>query len=483
MRERAKGATQEVAGAKAGMSRQTAAKYLKAEGLPTDLKGPRSWRTRPDPFEEVWPEVERILKNAPGVQARLIFEVLQREHPGRFPSGQLRTLQRKVKQWRGLYGDDEAFEVFFPQRHRPGEAMQTDFTYTGELNLTLRGVPYAPLLCHSVLPYSGWRSVTLTRSESTLALIKGVQRAVFRIGSVPQWHQTDNSTGATHRVGSGAREFNDDYANAMDHLGMKPRTIAVGKKEQNGSVEAHNGALKRLLEQHLLLRGSRDFEDEATFERWVNDIVEQSNATRGKRIDEDITAMKPLRVEKLKTFKEYRPRVTRNATINIKEKIYSLPPRLMGQVVDVRVYEERIEVYYAKQLIRVRPRLLGQRQHDIDYRHVIWSLVRKPGAMARYHYRDCLFPTLTFRRAYEVLQKIHPGTKGDAEYLRVLYLAASNLESEVEAAVGLLLEAGSVPDVINVRDLLLPSRPELPAMEPQAIHLAEFDALLQGGVR
>jgi hypothetical protein len=361
--------------------------------------------------------------------------------------------------------------------------MQTDFPHTRELKLTLNSANYAPLFCHSVLPCSGWRSVTLTRSESAIGLIKGVQVAVFKLGSVPVWHQTDNSTGATHRVGSGGREFNDDYSDAMTHLGMKPRTIAVGKKEQNGSVEAHNGALKRLLEQHLLLRGSRDFKTEAVFEQWLADIVEQSNSARAKRVAEDIEAMKPVRVEKLRVFREYRCRVTRNATVNIKENLYSLPPRLMGQLVDVRVYEDRVEIYFARQLVRSRPRLLGQQKHDIDYRHVIWSLVRKPGAMERYHYRDCLFPTLTFRRAYEAHQKANPGTKGDAEYLRLLHLAASNLESEVGAAVELLLDANRLPDAIAVRDLMTPERPPVPELKAEDVELTDFDALLQGGVR
>ena len=259
MRERSKGASLELAGAKGGMCRQTAAKYVEAERLPSEMKQPRSWRTRANPFEEVWPEVEKILRD---------------EHPNRFEPGQLRTLQRQVRRWRGLQGDDAAFEIFFPQQHRPGEAMQTDFTHTGELRITLCGKRYAPLLCHSVLPYSGWRSVTVTVSESTLGLIKGVQEAVFRLGAVPAWHQTDNSTGATHRVGSGGRELNDDYVDAMTHLGMKPRTIAVGKKEQNGSVEAHNGALKRLVDQRLRLRGSRDFESKDAFARWVHEVVD-----------------------------------------------------------------------------------------------------------------------------------------------------------------------------------------------------------------
>ncbi|HET6345573.1 MAG TPA: IS21 family transposase, partial [Myxococcota bacterium] len=246
IKERGKGANQSVAAARSGMSRQTAAKYIKLGKLPSELKEPRTYLTRGNPFESDWKEVEQMLAHTPDLQAKTIFQVLSERNPSRYEPGQLRTLQRHIKRWRALQGDDRAQEVFFPQQHLPGEAMQGDFTHTGELGLTLAGVEYKPLLCHVVLPYSGWQWATPCRSESLLALRTGVQDAVFRLGMVPEWFQTDNSTGATHRIGDGSRRFHADYVELMSHLGMKPRTTAVGKKEQNGSVEAHNGAFKRL---------------------------------------------------------------------------------------------------------------------------------------------------------------------------------------------------------------------------------------------
>lgn len=481
MKERSKGLTLETDAAKAGMSRQTAAKYEKADRMPSRDKTARTWRTRENPFQDVWPRIEGILKDAPGVQAKMIFDLLQREHPGRFNDNQLRTLQRQVRTYRATQGKDTNNEVFFPQAHRPGEAMQTDFTRTDELQMTVQGESYAPLLCQSVLPYSKWRWATPTRSESTQALIEGVQAALFRLGAVPKFHQTDNSTGATHRVGSGSREFNDDYKKAMEHLGLIPRTTAVGKKEQNGSVEAHNGALKRLLTQNLLLRGSRDFESEKAFRDWLRDILLASNRPRGPQVAEEHEVMKPLIVERLRTYKTSRVRVTRNSTVRVNSGIYSVPPRLMGHELDVRVYDDRLDFYYASQFVQSRRRLLGRGQFDVDYRHIIWSLVRKPGAMERYCYRECLFPTLTFRLTYEVLQQDQSGTRGDAEYLRVLHLAASTLESEVETALKLLLEAGKLPNVVNARELIsVDTKPQTDLKVPD-VELDAYDALLGNG--
>jgi hypothetical protein len=199
---------QGVAAAKAGMCRQTAAKYQRSGKRPSELKKGRDWRTRADGFAEVGPPVEAWLRQTPGLWVGTLFERLQEQYPGRFEPGQWRTLYRRVRRWRALQGDDEGHEVFFPQQHRPGEAAQTDFTHPGELAMTLQGEAYAPLLCHVVLPYSNWQWVCRCRSESFLALKQGLQAALFRLGKLPQWHQTDNSTGATHRVRTGQREFN-----------------------------------------------------------------------------------------------------------------------------------------------------------------------------------------------------------------------------------------------------------------------------------
>jgi hypothetical protein len=129
------------------------------------------------------------------------------------------------------------------------------------------------------------------------------------------------------------------------------------------------------------------------------------------------------------------------------------------------------------------PRLIGRSHHAIDYRHVIWSLVQKPGAFARYRYREALFPTLVFRQAYAALQAAHPGTAGDAAYRRLLHLAASTQEAEVQAALELVLEAGQVPEPDRVRDLVRPVTPVVPALAIPAVELASYDALLGGLTR
>jgi len=413
------------------------------------------------------------------LEAKTLFEVLLEQHPDRYQEGQLRTLQRRVKQWRVSDGPEQ--EVFFSQQHRPGEALQTDFTEAASLSITIAGVNFKHMLCHVVLPYSNWGWATVCRSESYLALKRGVQEAVFRLGRTPTWHQTDNTSAATHRPLTGKRVFNDDYRTLIEHLGMKPRTTAIGAKEQNGDVEALHGALKRWLKQRLLLRGSRDFESIEAYEAWLSDMLERRNVRRRDKLAHDLAAMTPLKVSRLVEYRELDAPVSQMSTIRVLFNTYSLPSRLRraGRV-RVHVHERTLEVWYGGKLQLVLERLHGRNGHRINYRHIIWSLVQKPGAFARYRYRDDLFPTLTFRRAHEAIYKRRPDVRGDLEYLRILHLAAATMESEVDAVLACLLDDGQVPSVDVVRELVVvdkvPAPPEMAAYE---VDLSEYDAHLE----
>jgi hypothetical protein len=193
--------------------------------------------------------------------------------------------------------------VFFSQEHRPGEAAQTDFTHATELAVTILGIALVHMLCNFVLPYSNWQSVTVCMSESLLSLRRGVQTALFRLGHHPQWHQTYNSTAATHTVGDNQRKFNAEYESMIAHFGMKPRTTEVGAKEQNGDVEASNGAPKRRIAHRLLVRGSRDFESIEAYEHWLAaDPVERANAGRRNRPADELAVMPAVRANRLRRF-------------------------------------------------------------------------------------------------------------------------------------------------------------------------------------
>lgn len=427
-----------------------------------------------------------MLQQTPELEAKTLFEHLREKYPGRYEQGQLRTLQRRVQQWRSTQGPEQ--EVVLAQRHRPGEAAQTDFTHATELGVMIAGAVFTHLLCVFVLPFSNWFWATVCISESMAALRKGIQRALFQLGRVPQYHQTDNSTAATHRIPDGKkvhaegnrRPFNEEYLSLMQHFGMKPRTTEVGQKEQNGDAEAQNGALKRRLEQALLLRGNRDFASVEQWQEFIDEVARKANGTRGSRLTQELGAMSELQVCKLPEYVEFTVQVSEWSTIRVRHCAYSVPSRLIGEVLKVRLYEDHIEAYQRGQLELKCERLLGRNQHRIDYRHVIWSLVRKPGGFARYVYREEMFPSLVFRRAYDAIQTPHHGVKGDLEYLRILHRAASGLQSEVEAALKQLMEKGTPITAAAIQKLV--SREQeitvVPELLTSVVDLESYDALL-----
>ena len=462
----------------AGMDRKTGSKYFRSGELPSESKKKdRDYRTREDPFYKDWPCIKSMLTDASALESKALFEWLMEKWPGRYEPGQVRTFQRRVKQWRATEGPDK--EVFFAQEHRPGEAMQVDPTWATKLAVTICGEPFEHMLCHSVLPYSNWEWATVCRSESLMAIRRGVQSALFQLGRVPEFIQTDNSTAATHDLGSNKRAFNEEYEHFVLHFGMTPRTIAIGKSNQNGDVESLNNALKKRLKQHLILRGSRDFESVEAYEGWVQEVLLKTNALRTKKVCEELAVMRELKVSRLREYKDETVRVSRESTIRVMHNTYSVPSRLKGEKVKVRIFDDRIVVLYGGQEQLRWERLLGRFKHHIDYRHIIWSMVRKPGAFPRYRYREELFPSLLFRQAYDALNdEFGNGYKADLNYLRILHQAAAVSESDVETALELLLAEGEAPLADRVKELVQPREPEVPEMEPYLADLSEYDELL-----
>jgi hypothetical protein len=310
------------------------------------------------------------------------------------------------------------------------------------------------------------------------ALRRGVQAALGRLGRAPTYHQTDNSTAATHDLRTGKRGFNAEYEALVQHYGMAPRTIEIGEKEQNGDVESLNGVLKRRLDQQLLLRGSREFATVAGYEGWLQACLEAANRSRAARLADELAVMRPLPAARLPEFIEHDVRVTAWSTIRIKHNAYSVPARLAREVVRVRIFDERLEVFFGGEPQLTVARLRGRNGHRINYRHIIWSLVRSPGAFERYRYRDDLFPTLAFRRTYDALCAAQAVRNAEVEYVRILHLAASTMETDVAQALERLLAAGTVPTAEQVRALVSPEAPAVPALAAGTVDLAEYDGLL-----
>jgi hypothetical protein len=483
MRERQKGKSQEQAAASANMrSRKTVAKYAGLQRLPSELKQRRNYRTRRDPFAAHWPQVEAMLAAAPELEAKALFDWLCEQHSECYQEGQVRTFQRRVNEWRALHQPQVAV---LEQVHRPGEVVQTDGVWLTELGVTIQGQPLAHLFIHCVLPYSNWEWGCLAQTESLMALRLALQTTLTKLGSVPQFHQTDNSSAATRRLQAAEkaeaereRAYTEGYLHLLAHYGLEPRVTHRQSPQEDGDVESSHGGLKRALLQHLLLRSSRDFESLDSYRTFIEQVLEKRNQLRQERLAEEMAVMRPLRVGPLTVCNPLRLRVSKGSLIKVDKNHYSVPTSLIGRMVNVHVYEWQLEVCYGRQLVATLPRLVGQERQHINYRHIIESLLRKPGGFRDYRYREALFPLLVFRQAWERLNTWYAPRRADLIYLRILRLAAQTLESEVAEALRLLLERQTHFSENDVAALLNLQAPPPPEIARGAVSLTQYDQLL-----
>jgi hypothetical protein len=472
------GASLQQAAMKADMDRKTARKYRDLGRLPSEARTAHTWRTRPDPLAEVWPRLEELLGREPTLQARTLLDWLAREQPEKDWHRHRRTLERRVRQWKAQHGP--AKEVFFSQVHEPGRLCSSDFTHLDSLGVTIQGQPFPHLLYHFVLTCSNWEHVTLCFSESFASLSEGLQNALWELGGVPERHRTDRMTLAVHHDGNPER-YTARYQALLRHYGLTAEATNAYRGHENGDCEQGHRRFKEALAQELLLRGSRDFASREAYLEFVRALMARRNAGRGDRFREEVGRLRPLPGRRLEALERQWAKVSQGSTIQVKKNTYSVPARLIGERVEVRLGAEVLEVWYAGSRVQAMERLRGQSKHRIDYRHVIDWLVRKPGAFARYVYREELYPTVTFRRAYDALVAQQPG-RADRAYVRLLHLAARGGEARVEGALAGLLGRRRPLSEQAVRALLGEETPLGLAAQVSvpAVDLRMYDALLEG---
>ena len=409
-------------------------------------------------------EIEPLLRNDPTgkLKATTIIDWLAEQHPGRFSASQLRTLQRRLQDWRALHGPDQ--EVYFPQVHPPGREAQFDFTHCGELKVTIAGQSYPHLLFQLILSHSGWRYAEVAAGETFLALQQGLQNALWTLGGVPEVVRSDNTSAATHELRSSrGRALNDNYGALLDHYGLRSTRINPGQSHENGVAEHAHYRLKDAIDQALILRGSRDFDTADDYASFVRQMVERRNRLVEGKLEQELLCLRSLPPAPVPEYVNYQSKVRKWCTIQVAGHSYSVPSRLIGKEVQIRRYADWVEVYYKGHRVERMERVRGEGEANVNYRHVIGSLVRKPGAFARYRFREQLFPTRHFRLTYDALRQWR-GERADVEYVRILHLAATTMEATVDSALSLLLEAGESFDYAEVRDLAEPKVPEAPVL-------------------
>jgi len=473
------GQTLEAAAAAAGMSERSARTWQDGP-MPSATTTTRTWRTRADPFAAVWvTEIEPYLRSDEDGEllATTLMDELCRRHPGDFDPGQLRTLQRQIRRWRAMQGPEQ--DVMFPQDHVPGQLGAFDFTHCEELGVTIAGVIFVHLMFQFVLAWSGWRYISIALGETYEALLAGLQGAFWELRGVPARVRQDNLSAATHElVETGGRTLTKRFAEVVEHYDFESSRIEPGEAHQNGVAEKANDLLKTALNQALILRGSRDFSTVESYLAFARAVVdERFHRHRVDELAHERTVLKPLPEHRLPEYTKVDVVVRRWSTVHVAKRVYSVPSRLIGHALEARVHPDVVEIWLGNDLLETMPRLRGSEQHRIDYRHVIWSLVRKPGAFAAYRYREDLFPTLAFRRGYDALRKGR-GDRADVEYVRILHLAASTSEADVARALEVLLERGAPFDYAAVKAIAHPVESEVPHVDIGVPELRTYDELI-----
>ena len=478
--ERKKGKTLRQSAAAGNMCEKTARNYLKSGVLPSQTKGPRKYRTHPDVFYEDWASIVPFLEENERLEAKTLFEHLQRENPGKFQDSRLRTFQRKVKTWRATQGPNK--EVYFPQEYTPGYQCQSDFSHMKSLGITINRQPFDHLIYHFVLPYSNWEDATICFSESFEALSEGLQNALWRLCKVPTEHRTDRVSAAINNH-CNEKEFTESYKHLLNHYGLKASKTNPYSGNENGDVEQAHNRLKRYIDQQLMLRGSRDFLSEDQYKLFLQKCIADKNSNRTDRLKEELKNMVSLPTRRMNDFKRITARVTKFSTIRIAHSVYSVPSRLIGEEVYVHLYAGRLEVYYADQKIQEMPRLRGESTFHIQYRHVIDSLVRKPGAFENYQYKSCMFPSTHFKMAYDILKDQNPAGYVKL-YLKILNLAAYEGEQLVEETLKYFIESDRKLCLENIKQHV--EKRQFPHVEMgehiPPVNIAEYDELLEGAL-
>jgi transposase InsO family protein len=473
--------TASVAAAKAGFSAATAYRIEQDLRLPSQKRSPRGRRRR-DPLAAVWDsEVVPLLKSVPGLRPVAIFDEIRRCHP-EIGAGVRRTLERRIRTWRALNGAEQ--DVIFRQEHPPGRLGLSDFTDMGERGVSIAGTLLDHRLYHFRLAFSSWEHAhVVLGGESFVALAEGLQNALWALGRAPLQHRSDSLSAAF-------RNFDDDtrqdqtrrYEALCAHYGMEPTRNNRGVAHENGSIESPHGHLKQAIEDALLLRGSRDFDTLDGYRRFIDEIVGRRNARNAKRLDLERSALQPLPARRTTDYEETIVTVTSTSGFILRKVFYSVPSRLIGHRLRVRLHDDRLECFLGSTplmtLRRGRPRSSGKHGHVVDYRHVIHALRRKPMALLNLVYREQLFPRRAYQRAFEALLASNSEKQACRTMVGLLALAHDRAcEVELAAAIDGELDAGRLPDLDTLGRRFAPNPAAVPDIIIELAPLHLYDEL------
>jgi transposase InsO family protein len=470
-----------VAAAGASISIASAYRIQSDPRLPSQKKPPRG-RRRPDPLAAYFDtEVVPMLIAAPQLRPVAIFEELQRRYP-LLQAGVRRTLERRIRGWRAVHGAER--EIIFRQVHEPGQMGLSDFTEMGDLPVGIAGVALEHRLYHFRLACSGFEHAhVILGGESYVALAEGLQNALWALGGAPREHRSDSLSAAFRNLNRAAREdLTSRYDALCLHYGMQPSRNNRGVAHENGSIESPHGHLKSAIRDALLLRGSANFPDLESYRRFIDEILSRKNARNERRITAERTRLQPLPAQRTCDYEDTSVVVTSSGGFTLKRVFYTVPSRLVGHRLRVKLYDDRLELHIGATrlltLMRGRPGPNGKHGHIVDYRHVIHALRRKPMALLNLVYRDQLFPRETYRHTFERLRERHSDRQACKIMVELLSLAHDRAcEAQLAGMLTEHLQADLLPDLAVLRAHFAPDPARLPQVCVNLVSLSAYETL------
>jgi transposase InsO family protein len=467
--------------AQAAMSLRTAYRIENDARLPSQKALPRG-RRRPDPLMSIFdPEIVPMLQATPGLRAIAIFEEMQRRHP-EIPDGVRRTVERRIRHWRALNGQDR--EVIFRQVQEPGRMGLSDFTEMGDLAVRVSGVELDHRLYHFRLACSGFEHVhVILGGESYVALAEGLQNALWTLGGAPREHRSDSLSAAFRNLDRDAREdLTSRYDALCAHYRMEPTRNNRGVAHENGGIESAHGHLKHSIRDALLMRGTMDFEDLGAYRSFIDEIIGRKNARNIKRIDAERTVLQALPDTRTADYEEELVYVTSSGGFVLRKVFYTVPSRLIRHRLRSRLYDDRVELFVGGtrvlSLVRGRPGRDGKHGHVVDYHHVIHALRRKPMALLNLVYRDQLWPREAYRHMFDCLCDRQSDRSACKLMVELLSLAHDRAcEAQLAAILTEDLAARRLPDLKELRARFAPDLASLPQVCVQLTPLSLYEAL------
>lgn len=481
MTYRKDGLNQKAAAAKVGISERSGRKCEQGE-QPMRPES-RTWRTRKDPLEAVWDsELVPFLEEYPELSPLTLLEYLQEQYPKNYPDKLLRTLQRRVKQWRALHSP-LVQDVMFSQQYSPGVQSLSDFTQLKNVTITIAGEPLSHLLYHFRLRYSGWSHMkVILGGESFTALSEGLQEALWRLGGVPKEHRTDSLAAAfKNKEQQAGHDLTNCYDQICNHYNLEPTRNNKGQSHENGAIESPHGHLKRRIEQALLIRGSVDFKTLKEYQKFVDKVVVKHNRRNATSIDIERPYLQDLPETKTIDFIELSVKVSPASIIQVKNNSYTVPSRLIGECLRIHLYHDRLDCFLGSSHVCRMNRVYSsktRRNRNIDYRHIYKSLLKKPGAFRRWVYRDDLLPTQAYNQIWQAADETLDQHMACKYIVGCLALAAEfNCEQKLADYILNHYVTGKLPSLSDLQERFRLQAKSVPDVQVQQHDLSSYDQL------